>query len=150
MKLQFRPDSDNQAKLAGSVLKWITRDFTVCHCYFVQGTECCPLADGTAAHRWLAVPTGSERGQLTLPSLVWIIPLKSPGLTAVQFARLKLLVWSKGQEWHFTHFIYLLIKQAFANCFWLSNSSAHGTFGYACLRTIHSSFISVFVWGKNR
>lgn len=76
-----------------------------------------------AAHRWL-------NGPMADTALAHVNnPTETAG-TAVKPARVKLLVWSKGQELNFSHFIYLLIKQASANCFWLSNSSTHGTFRY--------------------
>lgn len=98
----------------------------VCHSALL-GMERSPLADGMAAHRWLTVPMADT-------ALARVNnPIETAG-TAVEPARLKLLVWSKGQEWNFTHFIYLLIKQASANCFWLFSSSAHGTFEYKDIR----------------
>lgn len=107
---------------------------------------CCPLAEGMAAHRWLTVPSGSERGRRTLPSLVWIIPLRSPGLLG------------RLEDWHSwfdpkaknkTYPFHLFANQTDL-CLRLSNSSVHGTAGYTRLRTIHSNFISVFVWRRNR
>lgn len=118
VKLQFGPDT--QAQLGGSALKWIMPDFIVCPSSLLRDGV---LSDGMAAHRWLTVPM-ADTALARLNN-----PIETAG-TAVEPANLKLLVWSKTQELNFTHFIYLLIKQASANCFWLSNSSAHGAFRY--------------------
>lgn len=57
----------------------------------------------------------------------------------------KLLVWSKAQEWNFTHFINVIMKQTFANCFWLfSSSKLLVTTIYTCKKLSQILFQGIF------